>query len=61
MVVEAGILKDIDEIVAQQVAQHLPQYMPKALQDELQHHRKQLDSLQKELHNSYVIAHRSCQ
>ncbi|KAI0740610.1 hypothetical protein C8Q76DRAFT_197888 [Earliella scabrosa] len=50
--IEAGIMEEIDALVEEQVALHLPEYVPQELQEELRAHRKELESVQKELHNS---------
>lgn len=48
------MLEEIDEIVRDQVALLLPTYISEQLQAELMDHRKQLDEVQKALHNSFV-------
>ena len=45
-------MEEIDALVEEQVALHLPEYVPQELQEELRAHRKELESVQKELHNS---------
>lgn len=53
-IVEAGVLDTIDEVVKEQVKAELPRVIPKSLQDEVSVHRKQLQEVQRALHNSYV-------
>lgn len=53
-IVEAGVLDTIDEVVKEQVKAELPRVIPKSLQDEVAVHRKQLQEVQRALHNSYV-------
>lgn len=50
--VEAGVLEQIDEVVKEQVTAELPQLIPQYMQDEVARHRKQLEEVQKALHNS---------
>ncbi|KAI0915342.1 hypothetical protein AcV5_003841 [Taiwanofungus camphoratus] len=50
--IEQGILSQIDQLVEEQVALQLPHHIPKELQDELASHRRQLEEVQRALHNS---------
>ncbi|KAI0800404.1 hypothetical protein C8Q74DRAFT_1314011 [Fomes fomentarius] len=50
--IEGGIISEIDALVEEQVALQLPEYIPQELQDELRDQRKQLEEVQKALHNS---------
>ena len=53
--VESGVLEEIDAIVKEQVQLQLPEITPQKLQEELQANKRQLEELQKSLHNSYDI------
>ncbi len=48
-------MEQIDEIVKEQVAAEMPRLIPQSLQDEVAHHRRQLEDVQRALHNSSVI------
>jgi hypothetical protein len=48
-------MDQIDDIVHEQVAAELPRIMPQSLQNEVTHYRKQLEEVQRALHNSWVI------
>ncbi|KAI0820993.1 hypothetical protein BC629DRAFT_1587331 [Irpex lacteus] len=50
--IEAGVMEQIDEIVKEQVATEMPRLIPRSLQDEVAHHRRQLEDVQRALHNS---------
>jgi len=50
--VEADIEIQIDELVREQVAKYLEKYIPKALQDELADRKRELEEVQRALHNS---------
>ncbi|KAK7691344.1 hypothetical protein QCA50_004739 [Cerrena zonata] len=50
--VEAGVLKQIDELVKEQVAAQLPSYFPNGLQEQLDRHMLELDEVNRALHNS---------
>ena len=45
-------MEEIDTIVEEQVAAELPRVIPQSLQDEVARHRKQLQEVQRALHNS---------
>lgn len=51
---EAGVLKQIDELVKEQVAAQLPSYFPNGLQEQLDRHMLELDEVNRALHNSLV-------
>ena len=55
MLVEAGVMEQIDDIVKEQVAAEIPRIIPQSLQDEVAHYRKQLEDVQRALHNSLVL------
>jgi hypothetical protein len=50
--VEKGIEAEIDEIVKQQVAEDLEKHIPKEQQEELVKVKRELEEVQRELHNS---------
>ncbi|KAI0343513.1 hypothetical protein BDW22DRAFT_1428102 [Trametopsis cervina] len=50
--IEAGVMEQIDDIVQEQVAAELPRLIPQSLQDEVANHQRQLEDVQKALHNS---------
>jgi len=52
ILIEQGVLEEIDEIVQEQVAALLPTYIPQELQDEVAYYRRQLEEAQQALHNS---------
>ena len=54
--VEAGVLEEIDEAVKEKVAEEIPRLMPQHLQNEVASYRKQLQEVQRALHNSYVYS-----
>jgi hypothetical protein len=52
--VEADIERQIDEMLKQQVAENLERHIPKKLQDELAERKRELEEVQRALHNSSV-------
>lgn len=50
--IEAGVLEQIDQAVKTRVAAELPNVLPRSLQEEVMFYRKQLQDVQRELHNS---------
>ena len=52
--VEAGVLEQIDEAVKERVAAELPRALPRSQQNEVAFYRRQLQEVQRALHNSCV-------
>ncbi|KAI0800403.1 hypothetical protein C8Q74DRAFT_1236331 [Fomes fomentarius] len=51
--VESDVMEMIEALVEEEVARYLvPEYIPQDLQDELRQHRKQLEDVQRALHDS---------
>lgn len=49
------MLEQIDQAVKTRVAAELPNVLPRSLQEEVMFYRKQLQDVQRELHNSCVL------
>ncbi|KAJ3555281.1 hypothetical protein NM688_g2662 [Phlebia brevispora] len=52
--IKTGVIEQIDDAVEKEVAVELARLRPQAMQSEVHKHRKELELVQKELHNSYV-------
>ncbi|EKM53586.1 uncharacterized protein PHACADRAFT_198009 [Phanerochaete carnosa HHB-10118-sp] len=50
--IEAGVLDVIDEVVKERIAAELPRVLPRSMQNEIAGYRKQLQEVQRALHNS---------
>ncbi|GJE97303.1 hypothetical protein PsYK624_135190 [Phanerochaete sordida] len=50
--IEAGVLEQIDQAVKERVTAELPRVLPRSAQDEVKVYRKQLQEVQRALHNS---------
>ena len=54
--VQGGVLEEIDAIVHEEVARRRPDFIPQDVQDELRKQQRELEGLQRALHDSYVAS-----